>query len=518
MNRSSQVSHAGDEVYDLVVVGGGATGLGIALDAAKRGYNCLLLEQFDFAKGTSSKATKLVHGGVRYLAQGNIALVREALFERGYMLKNAAHLCQIQPFVIPCYSWFDYFYYGIGLKIYDWLSFKLSLGKTKWLSSKRVIQAMPEVNSIGLKGGVQYFDGQFDDSRFCVSLAQTALQLGAKVLNYCKVTTLVKNNTGKIVGLKFLDTISQKEVEVKANLVVNATGVFVDELMQKDNPSAPTKVTPSQGLHLVIKKAFFSSAEALMIPKTTDGRVLFAVPWHNHVVVGTTDNAVKEIEIEPKPIDQEIDFVLQNLNQYLNIAVTRNMVDSVFVGLRPLVKQEGQSSTAKLNREHSIFVSESGLMSITGGKWTTYRAMAKDLLTQAIKLKKLKEVKCSTEQLELIYSSPKRKNDGLDFYGSARELIEKIIEESPANSELLHPSFPYPKACVILAVRNELAQTIEDVLARRIRLLFLDAKAALQCAPIVVEIMTKELGHNEEWGKAQIESFSKLALQYQLNN
>jgi glycerol-3-phosphate dehydrogenase len=495
-----ELEHAGE--WDIIIIGGGATGLGTALDAASRGYKTLLLEQADFAKGTSSRSTKLVHGGVRYLAQGDIALVYEALHERGTLIANASHLVHAQAFVIPCYDWISIFKYYAGLKLYDWLAGKLSLGKSEFLKAEEVIQALPTIKPKGLKGGIRYYDGQFDDARLALNIAQTAAENGATLLNYFKVTALDKTN-GQISGLRALDQENNRLFKLRAKVVINATGVFVDDILQLDKPAARPTVRPSQGTHIVLDRSFLPGTSAMMIPKTSDGRVLFAVPWQNHVVVGTTDTPLHAHSLEPRPLQQEVDFILDTAAQYLSRPAERKDILSVFAGLRPLAAPlKDTGSTKEISRSHKITVSESGLLTITGGKWTTYRKMAEDTVNRAIKLGNLVYVPCTTKHLHI------HGGDG------ERTAIETLNKDRPALAARLSPNFSYQHADVIHAVRTEMARSIEDVLARRTRLLFLDARTALQVAPLVAQLMADELGMDKAWQEAQLESFRCVAKSY----
>lgn len=500
--------------WDVVIIGGGATGLGCAVDAALRGYKTLLLEQYDFAKGTSSKATKLVHGGVRYLAQGNIKLVTEALRERGRLLQNAPHVCHTQNFIIPCYSWWSKIYYGIGLKLYDVMAAKLSLGSTKIVNAGYVLQHLPDVKKEGLKGGIVYTDGQFDDARLALNLAQTASEHGAAVINYCRVTGFIFSGHN-VTGVIAEDVLTNKQYHLKAKAVINATGVFADVLMKAANDNSAS-IAPSQGVHIVVDKKHFAGTDALMIPKTTDSRVLFAVPWHNKVIVGTTDTAVNNTAIEPASTEEEINFIISNFNQYAALPITKKDVLSVFTGLRPLIKKEGAKSTAALNRHHAVFVSPSGLITVTGGKWTTYRKMAQDAVDKVAE--QLQNKKQSVTATLKIHGYTTEKNTGhLSVYGSDIAAIEKLWEQNILWKEKIHPAFDYTKAEVIFAVRNEMAQTVEDVLARRIRLLFLDAAAATACASTVAQLMAEEMQYDENWVKTQLNDFTQLAKQYLLS-
>ena len=508
-----------DKIWDIIVVGGGATGLGTALDAASRGYQTLLLEQADFAKGTSSRSTKLVHGGVRYLAQGNIGLVREALHERGLLLKNAPHLVKNLSFVIPNYRWWEGAFYSMGLAVYDLLAGKLSLGKTKHISKKETLERLPGVEPKHLHGGVVYHDGQFDDARLAVNLAQTCLEHGATALNYFKVSGIEKDKQGKISGVIAKDAETGKVYHLKAKAVINATGIFVDDLLQMDSPGKKPLVKSSQGVHLVVDRSFMPSQDALMIPKTDDKRVLFAVPWHDKLVIGTTDTPLDEHSLEPMATEKEIDFILANAARYLAKAPQRKDVLSVFAGLRPLAApQDGSAKTKEISRGHKIIVSDSGLITITGGKWTTYRRMAEDTVDKATEIAELKPLPCVTEDMA-IHGSVQTADwdDHLYVYGSDREALLALIDENKDWANKLHHRYAYLRAEVIWAVRYEMARTVEDILARRIRLLFLDARAAMGAAPLTAELMAKELGRDVQWQNEQVASFTALAGNYLLH-
>lgn len=518
MNRNEMLGRLETEKeWDIIIIGGGATGLGSAVDAASRGYKTLLLERFDFAKGTSSRATKLVHGGVRYLAQGNVKLVMEALRERGYLLKNAPHLTRSQPFVLPAYSWKEKWFYAIGLKIYDLMSGRLSIGKTRLLSSKTTQRYLPAVEQKKLSGGILYYDGQFDDARLAVNLAQTAAENGGVILNYMEVIDLVKENN-KVKAVVAEDISTGKEYTIYGKAIINATGVFTDDILQMDDHQLHNLVSPSQGIHFVVDKKFFPGDHAMMIPKTDDGRVLFAVPWHGEVIIGTTDTPVKEPLFEPTALDEEIAFIFRNVNRYLTSGITKKDIKTVFAGLRPLVKAPGQKNTALMPRDHTIIVSKSGLVTITGGKWTTYRRMAKDAVDNAVFVSKLERRACKTETLRIHgWTEEKINNSALQVYGSDARAIEQLMKDDPSLKEKIHPGYEYTKAQVIWAIQNEMAISIEDVLARRIRLLFLDAHAALEAAPVVAAIMAAALNRDEQWVKDELDHFSALAQRYMMH-
>lgn len=506
--------------WDIVVIGGGATGLGIAVDAASRGYKTLLLEQHDFAKGTSSRSTKLVHGGVRYLQQGDISLVLEALKERGLMIKNAPHLVKNQAFIIPNYEWWDGPFYQVGLKVYDLMSGKLGIGSSKKLSKEETIEHIPTIDQKGLKGGVVYYDGQFDDARMALSLAKTAKQFNAVVLNYFEVIELKKNEEDIISGVKAKDLESGKVHNIEAKTVINATGVFADRIKKMDEPDVKEMIQPSQGIHLVVSKEFLPDKYAIMVPQTKDGRVMFAVPWHDKVVLGTTDTMKERPELEPEALPSEVDFILETAGQYLAKQPTREDVLAVFSGLRPLAKPEGEGkSTKEISRHHKVMISQSGLITIIGGKWTTYRKMAEDTVDNAILIGALPERKCITSNLP-IYGYDQNLDittDHLAVYGTEKYQLLELEEEEPALAEFLSEDIPLRKSQVVWAVRNEMARTVEDVLARRVRGLFLNAEESLRIAPEVASIMAAELNKEKDWVEDQLTSFQEVAAHYTID-
>jgi len=503
-----------EKIWDFIIIGGGATGVGCAVDAAARGFDVLLLEQNDFGKGTSSRSTKLVHGGVRYLAQGDFALVREALKERGLLKKNAAPLVKIQSFIVPCYSLWQKFFYGAGLKIYNLLSAKYGFGKSQILSLKQTLEKLPNLKSDGLHGGVLYFDAQFDDARLLIDLVKTAAERGATVLNYAPVFELTKS-AGKIDSVKFRDAETGEEFLAKAKIVINAAGAFCDSVRRLSNERAEKIIAPSQGIHLVFDREFLPTNNALMIPKTADGRVLFAIPWHGKTLIGTTDTPVETAELEPRALEEEIEFVLRTAGEYLQKLPTREDVKSVFVGVRPLVKSAQTKNTAALSRDHTIEIDESNLLTVTGGKWTTYRRMAEDAVDQAIEKTDLPLRECATENLKIHGFCENAGEFGdLAIYGADAAEIERIIKENSMFGEKLHADLPYRAAEIVWATRFEMARTVEDALARRTRALFLDAKAAIEIAPRAAEIMARELEKDKIWIDGQIREFNKTAENY----
>ena len=506
-------SHA--QPWDMIVVGGGATGVGVAIDAATRGYSVLLLEQSDFGKGTSSRSTKLVHGGVRYLEQGNLSLVMEALKERGLLLQNAPHLVRNLGFVVPNYDWWEAPFYGVGLKLYNLLAGRYGFGASRILSKEETLRELPTIRTEGLRGGVIYFDGQFDDSRLLINLVTTASEQGAVLLNYAKVTGFRKDSDGFVDGVQVRDMETGEEFEVRARVAINATGPFSDELRRQADPAVRPMIAPSQGIHLVFDGSFLAGDSAIMVPHTSDGRVMFAIPWHGHTVVGTTDTQVNEIPLEPVALDPEIEFILQTAGLYLAKKPTRADILSVFAGIRPLVRSGGNGNTAALSRDHTIRIENSGMITICGGKWTTYRHMAEDCVGQAATLARLPEKPCVTAHLNIHgYHSTSERFGALAVYGSDAPGLEMLMQEDSALAERLHPSLPYTGAEVVWAARHEMACTVEDVLARRTRALFLNARAAIEMAPRVAELLAGELGRDRDWEIAQLQTFRETANNY----
>jgi glycerol-3-phosphate dehydrogenase len=517
MNRAEMYArlHAHAGRWDMLVVGGGATGVGVAIDAAARGYRVLLLEQSDFGKGTSSRSTKLVHGGVRYLEQGNISLVIEALRERGLLLGNAPHLVHDLAFVVPNYDWWEAPFYGLGLKVYNLLAGKYGFGTSRILSKEETLERLPTIKTEGLRGGVIYFDGQFDDSRLLIDMVATAYELGATLLNYVRVTGLTKDAEGFIDGVIAQDAESGAEFHAQAEVVINATGPFTDGLRRQANPSIAPMIAPSQGVHLVFDRSFLPGESAIMVPHTSDGRVMFAIPWHGHTLIGTTDTPVECATLEPVALEQEIDFILSTASLYLAHKPARSDILSVFAGIRPLVKSSSGGGTAALSRDHTIHIEESGLLTICGGKWTTYRHMAEDCVNQAAMLARLPERPCVTEHLKLHgFHAGADAFGPLRVYGSDALPIQDLMRAEPALADPLDAALPYTGAEVLWAVRHEMARTVEDVLARRTRALFLNAKAAIRMSARTAGLMARELGRDGYWQAQQVENFGEVARNY----
>ena len=523
---------AREEPWDLVIVGGGASGLGCALDAASRGFATLLLEQSDFAKGTSSRSTKLVHGGVRYLRQGNVTLVTEALKERGRLRRNAPHLVRDLSFVVPHYDWWEGPFYGIGLKLYDVLAGKMGLGPSRWLSREKTLHYIPTVETFGLRGGVIYYDGQFDDARLAINLARSAAEHGGVMLNYMRVTGLLKSPAAKsdaekigggdiVEGVVVEDVESGQVREVKAHAVINATGVFTDSVRKMDDSDAEDIIMASQGVHIVIDQSFLPGESAIMVPETDDGRVLFAIPWHGRTVVGTTDTEVEGPELEPRALGDEVEFLIEHASRYLRKEVKDEDVLSVFAGLRPLVATGSGASSSSVSRDHTLITSRSGLVTITGGKWTTYRKMAEDTIDLAATVGGLDDVLCKTSDLRIHgYREPQPGENpfaGGGVYGSDWDAISALQTDRPELAEVLHPNLPYTAAEVVWVVRSEMARTLEDVLSRRMRALLLDARASLEIAPKVAKLMATELGYDDAWVDKAVAIYAELASSYILS-
>ncbi|MDA0331440.1 MAG: glycerol-3-phosphate dehydrogenase/oxidase [Bacteroidetes bacterium] len=513
MNRSDSLDKLNKvSQWDIIIIGGGASGLGIAVDASKRGYKTLLLEKYDFGKGTSSRSTKLIHGGVRYLQNGDITLVIESLKERGILKRNAPHLVRDLSFVIPSYDWWSNPFYGIGMKIYDLMAGNLGLGKSIMISKDETLELIPNVSKKGLRGGVIYHDGQFDDSRMAITLALTANSKKTALLNYCSVEKLLKDED-EVIGLEFQDTINSKKYKIKSKVVINATGVFAEEIIRMDQPNIDKMIQPSQGVHIVLEKKFLKSKHAILIPQTSDGRVLFAVPWKDYVVVGTTDTHVKTASIEPKPLKDEIDFILKNASKYMTLKPKRSDIKSIFAGLRPLAATSNKKSTKEVSRSHKIDIAPSGLISVLGGKWTTYRKIAEDAIDAAISINRLKKKKCKTEKIKLVGFKKKVDwNDPMHVYGSFKRKVQSLggLDDNRSLSKKFHIT----NNIIEWSILHEMALTLEDVLARRTRCIFLDAKESKRIAPKVADKMAEFLDKDQKWIDEELKNFNKFIKNY----
>ncbi len=514
--RADNLKALADDHFDVLVIGGGATGTGCAVDAASRGYRTALVERGDFAKGTSSRSTKIVHGGVRYLEQMNLSLVHEALHERGIMMRNAPHLVRDLRFIVPRYSFWEGMFYGSGLKLYEMLAGKESFGPSTLLSAEETISAIPNVNRQGLEGGIQYHDGQFDDARMALTLVRTAADHGATVANYAPVTSLLKDSSGRVCGAQIVDLESGAPIPVRARAVVNACGVWADEVRRMDAPNAASRVEPAQGSHVVLPSSFQPSDCAIMVPHTDDGRVLFAIPWHGVLVVGTTDVERDHPVDEPRPGADEVEFILRNAERYLARRPEQKDILSVFAGLRPLVRSAAGEATKNLSRSHTVLSSPNGLVTIIGGKWTTYRRMAEDAIDLASEVGSLTHVQCLTSTLSLhgAQQPDTALPEWCHVYGSDWSALRQLELGDPDLAKPIHPRLPHSSAAVIYAARHEMARTVEDVLSRRTRALLLDARAAMECAGQVAILLARELERSPEWCAHQEGQFAALARGY----
>ena len=515
--RESFLGLAGQpgETWDVLVIGGGASGLGAAVEAASRGYRTLLVERYDFAKGTSSRSTKLVHGGVRYLEQMNVQLVLDALRERGHMLRNAPHLAHDLKFVVPAYSYASLPYYGFGLKVYEWLSGKLSLGRSQVLSAGATLQKLPGIVSHGLRGGILYHDGQFDDARYAISLLRTFEELGGTAINYVEATGFIEEH-GKIAGIHALDRDSDAHFDVRARVVVNACGVYSEETLGLESGEKETLLSVSQGTHMVLPRSFLQGDHALMVPKTADGRVLFAIPWHNATIVGTTDVGVGGPSVEPRALAEEKEFLLEHIERYFGRRPRADEILSIWSGLRPLVRKSGVA-TSKLSRDHTIVISPAGLVTVTGGKWTTYRRMGQDTIDRASRAAGLPASVSRSLEMKLHgwdLSGVEPASEWERVYGSDLPALRALAAEDPSLDEPIHPRLPFRMREVVWAARHEMARCVEDVLARRTRALFLDARAALEAAPAVARLLGKELHRSDAWIERDVAAFETLAKGY----
>ncbi len=516
MNRNEMLSRMKDTArkWDFIIIGGGATGLGCAIEASSRGYSTLLLEQDDFSKGTSSRSTKLIHGGIRYLQQGNVSLVLEALKERGLLRQNAPHLVHNLPFIVPSYDWWEGPFYGIGLKLYDMLAGKHGFGRSRFLSKEKIQESIPTLETDGLRGGVIYYDGQFDDARLAVNMAQTAVEQSATVINYVKVRGLIKEKE-IASGVLAEDVESGETYEIRASGIINATGVFTDSILEMDKSGSGNLITPSQGVHLVLDADFLPGKNAIMVPHTSDGRVLFATPWHDKVIVGTTDTPVDSISLEPRAMEEELEFLLSHASRYLTKDPNPSDVRSVFAGLRPLVKDKESGNTSSISRDHTIYISRSGLVTVAGGKWTTYRKMAEDTIDHAATIAGLPESPCVSRNIHIHgYHRHAEKFGDLALYGSDAPAIKDLLYHDPALETPITPNTKTIAGEVVWAVRKEMARTVEDFLSRRTRALLLDARESMEMAPSVAAIMAKELQKDDSWANRQVEQYTALARGY----
>jgi len=500
--------------WHVIVVGGGCTGIATALDASARGYRTLLVERGDFTGGTSSRSTKLIHGGVRYLRQGCVQMVYRALGERWRLRRNAPHLVRSLSLVVPAYRWWEQPWYGAGLKVYDALAAGRGLGRSRLLSRRKCLNRLSTLRERGLRGGVLFHDGQFDDSRLGWALVRTAANLGCVPLNYAEVTGLVESS-GAIRGVRVRDRLGGAEWVARGAVVVNATGPFADALRAMDEPGPGPGVVLSRGAHIVVSSAFLPGETALLVPSTDDGRVLFAIPWHGHVVIGTTDVPVANASREPVPGDEEVDYLLDHAGRYLARPPGRADIRSAWAGLRALVPEGSGENTAALSRDHRVSVSRRRLVTVAGGKWTTCRRVGRDTVDMAADAGGLSSAQPVTANLRLYgYTTRRDLLDPWRVYGAQADSVRDMRDEDPRLGELMHPGLPYRLGQAAWAARHEMAVRVEDVLARRTRALFLNAKAAAGAASGVARVMAAELGRGDDWVAAEVRAFQELAEGY----
>jgi glycerol-3-phosphate dehydrogenase len=509
VNREAAIAGLEDR-FDVLIIGGGATGLGAAVDSAARGYRTALIEAADFAKATSSRSTKLVHGGVRYLRNGDFGLVREALHERTNLFHNAPHVVRDLPFIVPAYAWTEVPYYGAGLLLYDLLAGRANLARSSILSARGALERIPGLNGRGLRGAILYHDGQFDDARLALTLARTAVDRGAVVANYVRAERFVYERE-RLSGVRAVEEETGRTLDIRARIVVNAAGIFVDAVRALDGADTPL-LTHSRGTHLVVPaRVLGTTSHAIIVPQTPDNRVVFVTPWHEHVIIGTTDVVTTDVSLDPEPTPDEIRYILETANPYLAHPIGQGDISAVYAGLRPLVRRRAVA-TAKLSREHVIDVARSGLVSVAGGKWTTYRKMAQDVIDACEDRLQLRRVPSPTPRMPLHGAADVRaRPEFLRPYGTDAAAILALSAQREEWGQRLDPRLPYLGAQVVYAARHEMARTVDDVLSRRTRALFLDARAAMDCAPLVARLLASELGRDDGWQQQQLQAFHELA-------
>ncbi len=533
MNRSQNLQRLQQETFDICIIGGGASGAGCALDAALRGFKVALIEKNDFAAETSSKSTKLIHGGVRYLEQAfknldfaQLKQVRHGLEERQIVLQNAPHLARPLPLLTPVFSWWEGLYFSIGLRMYDFFAKGDALPKSRWLSKKETLLRMPSLDAKKLHSAVLYFDGQLDDARYCLALAHASSEAGVAVANHVQLLDFEKDSAGKLVSAQMASTLKEAEASfsVKARLFINCTGAMADAVRLKANPTLSARIRPSKGVHVVLPYEVLKSDDAMLIPKTSDGRVVFAIPFEGQLLLGTTDTDYRDLEKEPVLEEKEVDFLLDTLAPYLAKKPQRNQVKAGFGGLRPLLAAGESASTKKLVRDHEVEHDESSnLMSLLGGKWTTYRYMAKDTIDKACELLGVQR-ECQTanhvlvggedfafEDWKIIQTVYRLAKDIAKHlirkYGSRAHKVARLTQENILWSQRLVEKYPFIQAEVIYQVRQEMAHTLRDVLARRMRLEIMDWEATQEAVPVVANLMAQELGWTPAQKQQQIDDY-----------
>lgn len=508
---------ADGECFDLVVIGGGANGAGIALDAASRGLNVALVERNDFGSGTSSRSSKLIHGGVRYVSLGQWGLVRQALAERAVLLKNAAAIVQPLRFLIPAYGYFDVAKFRLGLKFYDWLAGDHGLRLSEWLSAEQAAAQVPAMATSGLLGATAYDDALFDDCRLLISILAKARELGAVTMNYREVVEIVHDSRQRAVGVVVRDRGGATELTVSARVVINATGPYGDTVRQLDSAQAASGLSPSQGAHVVVAGRFLGGDRAMVLPRTADGRIMFAIPWYDHVLLGSTDTPVREAAAAPRPFADEIDAILACAAAFLDPAPTRRDVLSTFAGVRPLAGKADGSATVRRSREHVLEVSNSGLITVSGGKWTTYRLVAAEAVDLALKVGSLSAAPSKTDAIELAPAGADVDPRFMPWAAAAGDLHE-LVARQPALGDKLHPELPYCGAHFVWAARAEFAISVSDALAYRTRAMFLNARAAADIAAAVAALMAAELGHDANWIERETDAARSAAAGFSLSD
>ena len=500
--------------YDVIIIGGGATGLGVAIESVSRGYKTILFEQEDFGKSTSSKSTKLVHGGIRYLANLDFKLVKEGLEERYFFINNSRHLSKVQPYLIPFYSYKNKIKFTIGTFLYDLLASRYNIGKSKSINANDVIKLAPFLKTKNLIGGLIYYDGQFDDSRMLISMLRTFENLDGVAHNYHQVIAINKNNNNVVTGVTILDKINNKIYEVKSKVVINATGVFTDDLINmSEDKLENNNLVVSQGSHILCKNDNLKSEYAVVIPETKDDRILFILPWHDCALIGTTDVKVSKPVLDPIASKLEVKFIMDSVKKFSKHEIKQEDIKSSFAGLRPLVKKNSNTNSSTLSRAHKIIFSSNKLISVVGGKWTIYRRMGEDTINFAIQQGMLPKSNSITKYLKLFGWTEESIEYPLSVYGKDYYKILDIQKELN-NYELLHKDLPYYYAEVIYQIKYEMVKTVEDVLSRRTRAVILNPIAAVEVAPIVANLIAKYYNYDDNWISDQLNKFNSFAKNY----
>lgn len=537
MNRNENLERIKSEQFDVCVIGAGASGAGVALDAALRGLKVALIDRGDFSCETSSKSTKLIHGGVRYLEQafknldfGQLKQVKHGLAERKYLLSNGAHLSRPLGIITPVFSFIEGLYYTIGLKIYGWFALKDQLPAARWLSKKEMLLGSPDITPKA-HSAVMYYDGQLDDARFALALSQTAHQQGVAAANYIELLDFKKDSSKKIISARLRNTLTGETFDIKSKLFVNCTGPFADHVRILANPEEEARIKPSKGVHIVIPKKYFAGEKALLIPKTKDGRLVFVIPFQSEIMIGTTDTKYDNLNEEPLLNNSEVDYLLETAERYLKAIPSKNEIKSGFGGIRPLIsaKKKNPNDTKTLLRDHEVEVDDkSGLISLLGGKWTTYRLMAQDTCDMICNILNNTNT-CKTKDFKLlgsqsVFQIKRPENFPLECfehlknsYGDQTQKILEMIENQPELISKIHPDYAFIKAEVVYACKYEMAQKPRDFFARRTRWEILDWTACEESIDKVANLMQTSLGWSEESKKTQIHEYKSLLQKFETN-